>query len=241
MSDKETVCTCGDDAETIPQAALYNPMPLIGDDAPAFKAETTMGPVKFPEDYKGKWVILFSHPADFTPVCTSEIAMFSTYADEFKKLDTELLGVSVDSVSSHLAWLKEIEDNIEFKGHKDFKITFPIIADLSMEVAKKYGMIQPHSSNTKTVRSVFFIDPEGKIRASIMYPMSNGRNLDEIKRILIAMQTTDEKHVSTPANWNPGDEVVVAAPMTMEELKKRAEDKGRNCETWFFCLKNIAH
>lgn len=118
---------------------------------PAFKAETTMGPVKFPEDYKGKWVILFSHPADFTPVCTSEIAMFSTYADEFKKLDTELLGVSVDSVSSHLAWLKEIEDNIEFKGHKDFKITFPIIADLSMEVAKKYGMIQPHSSNTKTV------------------------------------------------------------------------------------------
>ena len=129
MSDKETVCTCGDDAETIPQAALYNPMPLIGDDAPAFKAETTMGPVKFPEDYKGKWVILFSHPADFTPVCTSEIAMFSTYADEFKKLDTELLGVSVDSVSSHLAWLKEIEDNIEFKGHKDFKITFPIIAD----------------------------------------------------------------------------------------------------------------
>lgn len=110
-----------------------------------------------------------------------------------------------------------------------------------MEVAKKYGMIQPHSSNTKTVRSVFFIDPEGKIRASIMYPMSNGRNLDEIKRILIAMQTTDEKHVSTPANWNPGDEVVVAAPMTMEELKKRAEEKGRNCETWFFCLKNIAH
>lgn len=237
MSAKETICTC-DDAFS---PALYNPMPLIGDEAPAFVAETTMGPVTFPDDYRGKWVILFSHPADFTPVCTSEIALFSTYADEFKKLDTELLGVSVDSVSSHLAWLKEIEDNIGFKGYKDFKITFPIIADLSMEVAKKYGMIQPHSSSTKTIRSVFLIDPDGKIRASIMYPMSNGRNLDEIKRILIAMQTTDEKHVSTPANWQPGDEVVVAAPATMDELKRRAGEKGHNCETWFFCLKNIAH
>lgn len=239
MFEKETVCDCGVDDSFAPTAAETYHMPLIGDEAPDFKAETTMGPISFPEDYEGKWVILFSHPADFTPVCTSEIAMFSVYDKEFKDLNAELLGLSVDSVSSHLAWLKEIEDNIEFKGHKDFKINFPIIADLNMNVAKKYGMIQPSSSNTKTVRSVFFIDPEGKIRASIMYPMSNGRSMDEIKRILIAMQTTDKNKVSTPANWNPGDEVVVAAPATMEELKKRSSQKGIDCSSWFFCLKNL--
>lgn len=238
MFDKETVCTCGDEEKIMPPTEVYS-MPLIGDEAPAFKAETTFGPINFPQDYKGKWVILFSHPADFTPVCTSEIAMFSVYAKEFKKINTELLGISIDSVSSHLAWMKAIEDDIEYMGNKNFRIEFPIIADIRMEVAKKYGMLQPHSSTTKTVRSVFFIDPEGIVRASIMYPLSNGRNLDEIKRILVAMQTTDRDKVSTPANWNPGDDVVVPAPATMEELKNRDAKmpEGVVCENWFFCLK----
>lgn len=238
MFDKETVCTCGDE-NVMPMANEVNVMPMIGDTAPSFKAESTQGEINFPDDYKGKWVILFSHPADFTPVCTSEIAMFSVYDKEFKDLNTELVGVSVDSVSSHLAWLKSIEDKIEYKGHKNFKINFPIIADMKMDVSKKYGMIQPQSSDTKTVRAVFFIDPESKVRAMIMYPLSNGRNMDEIKRILIAMQMTDKDKVSTPANWNPGDEVVLSAPSTMDDLKKRVEDapKGSTCEDWFFCLK----
>lgn len=242
MFDKETVCTCGEEDIMPVQNNSYS-MPMIGDVAPSFTAETTQGMINFPEDYKGKWVILFSHPADFTPVCTSEIAMFSVYAKEFKDLNTELVGVSVDSVSSHLAWLRTIEKNIEYKGHKNFKIDFPIVADMKMDVAKKYGMIQPHSSDTKTVRSVFFIDPEAKVRAVIIYPLSNGRNLDEIKRILIAMQTTDKEKVSTPANWNPGDEVVLAAPSTMADLKKRDEHapEGAVCEDWFFCLKKLNH
>lgn len=236
MFDKETVCTCSDEA-LVPVQNNVNIMPMIGDDAPAFKADTTQGPISFPDDYKGKWVILFSHPADFTPVCTSEIAMFSVYAPEFKNLNTELVGISVDSVSSHLAWLKAIEDDISYKGHKNFKIDFPIVADMKMDVAKKYGMIQPHSSDTKTVRSVFFVDPQAKIRAMIIYPLSNGRNMDEIKRILIAMQTTDKDKVSTPANWNPGDEVVVPAPSNMTDMRKRKKE----CNNWFFCLKKTSN
>ncbi len=240
MYEKETLCTCGDDqpAAVMP---LVTAMPMIGDEAPVFEAETTMGKITFPDDYRGKWVILFSHPADFTPVCTSEIAMFSTYADTFKKMNTELLGISVDSVGSHLAWIKNIEDKIEYKGHKNFKINFPIIADIKMDVAKKFGMIQPHASDTKAVRAVFFIDPEGIVRASILYPLSTGRNLDEIQRVLTALQTTDKYGVSTPANWMPGDDVVMGAPTTKDEMVKRAEKspKGASCEDWFFCLRKL--
>lgn len=216
-------------------------MPLIGDEAPSFTAATTRGEINFPDDYSGKWVILFSHPADFTPVCTSELMSFAAMAEEFEALNAELVGVSVDSISSHLAWLKTMEDKIEFNGIKSPKMDFPVVADVSMDVAKRYGMIQPGASDTKTVRSVFFIDPQGKIRAIIYYPLSNGRNFQEIKRILTAMQVSDAFGVATPADWQPGDKVVLSAPSNMEDLKHRDEKlpEGAVCEDWFFCLQDL--
>lgn len=228
------------EADTIKE--LHNSVPLIGDDAPGFTAESTAGTIHFPADYHGKWVVLFSHPADFTPVCTSELATFAALADEFRELNAELLGVSVDSVSSHLAWIKNIQDKIKYKAYNGQKFTFPIIADVKMNVAKKYGMIQPNSSDTKAVRAVFMVDPKGKVRAILYYPLSTGRNFEEIKRLLKALQTTDEHGVSTPADWQPGEEVLVAAPATMEEMTKRVEDdvKKLDCEDWFFCRKKVA-
>ena len=156
-------------------------MPLIGEDAPAFDAVTTQGEIHFPQDYKGKWVILFSHPADFTPVCTTEFMTFGRMMDEFKELNTELIGLSVDSLYSHIAWLRKIQD-IEWNGMKNIEVKFPLIEDIRMEVANKYGMIQPGASNTQAVRAVFIIDPKGKIRTILYYPLSTGRNFDEIKR-----------------------------------------------------------
>lgn len=215
-------------------------MPLIGDSAPSFSAETTKGRINFPEDYAGKWVILFSHPADFTPVCTSELFTFAVMAEEFHALDTELVGLSVDSVSSHLAWLKSIEEDIHFNGMKNVKIDYPVIADIKMNVAKKYGMIHPSSSDTKAVRAVFFIDPHSIIRAILYYPLSTGRNFQELKRLLIALQTTDEHHVSTPADWQPGDDVVVSAPTTLSDIKEEVNQKsGCECSAWYFCTKKI--
>ncbi len=222
-----------------------NRMPLIGDDAPEFVAETTQGTIHFPDDYDGKWVILFSHPADFTPVCTSEIATFAAMADDFKALNTELLGVSVDSISSHIAWLNSIQQDVRFNDYHGQSVNFPIIADMRMDVAKKYGMIQQHASDTKAVRAVFFIDPKHKIRAIIYYPLSNGRNFAEIRRLLLALQTTDQYGVSTPADWTSGDPVLVGAPATMEALHKRldAEKDGAGdleCGgTWYFCRKHL--
>lgn len=219
----------------------YNKVPLIGDAAPGFVADSTMGKINFPEDYKGKWVILFSHPADFTPVCTSELATFAALAEDFKKLNTELVGISVDSVNSHLAWLNAIQSKIEFNAYKGQPINYPIIADVKMEVAKKYGMIQPNASDTKAVRAVFFIDPEAKVRALIYYPLTNGRNFEELLRILIAMQTTDKYGVSTPADWKPGNDVVLSAPANMAALKERREHvpEGARCSDWFFCVKPL--
>jgi peroxiredoxin (alkyl hydroperoxide reductase subunit C) len=216
-------------------------IPLIGEDAPAFKAETTMGTINFPADYKGKWVILFSHPADFTPVCTTEFMTFAKMYDEFKALNTELIGLSIDSVYSHIAWARTIKEKAEYKGMKNMEIKFPIIADLKMEVAKKYGMIQESASDTKAVRAVFFIDPNGKIRAILYYPLSNGRNFDEIKRLLIAMQTTDKYNVATGADWRPGDEVIVPPPSSCGVAKERMQTKDPNfkCADWFFCLKKL--
>lgn len=226
-------------SETL-QGRFCPSMPLIGDKAPAFTAESTKGEIHFPEDYKGKWVILFSHPADFTPVCTSELFTFAQMSDEFCKLNTELLGLSVDSVSSHLAWLKSIEEEVRFKGQKNVKIDYPVITDIKMTVAKKYGMIQPNASDTKAVRAVFFIDPEAKVRAILYYPLTNGRNFQEIKRLLIALQTTDEHHVSTPADWQPGDDVVVAAPATLDEIAAEKNKKdGCECSTWYFCTRKL--
>lgn len=217
-------------------------VPLIGDDAPAFTAETTQGPINFPADYKGKWVILFSHPADFTPVCTTEFMTFAKMLPEFKALNTEIVGLSIDSIYSHIAWLRTIKEKLEYKGMKNVEVTFPLIADIKMEVAKKYGMLQPNASDTKAVRAVFFIDPVGKIRALIYYPLSNGRNFDEIKRLLIAMQTSDKYGVATPADWRPGDEVIVPPPGSCGGAKTRMEDQkagGYHCYDWFLCFKPL--
>ena len=189
-------------------------IPLIGEEAPAFKARTTMGTINFPEDYKGKWVILFSHPADFTPVCTTEFMTFASMQEDFRELNCELIGLSIDGLTSHIAWLRTIKEKIEWKDMKGVEVKFPVIEDLKMDVAKKFGMIQPGASDTQAVRAVFIIDPESKIRAILYYPMSNGRDMNEIKRLLIALQTSDKHGVATPANWRPGDDVIIPPPGT---------------------------
>ncbi|OPZ65087.1 MAG: Alkyl hydroperoxide reductase subunit C [Firmicutes bacterium ADurb.Bin506] len=218
-------------------------VPLIGDKAPAFKATTTQGPMNFPEDYAGKWVILFSHPADFTPVCTTEFITFASLQEEFRTLNCELVGVSVDSIHSHIAWLRAIKEKIEFRGLKNVDVKFPVVADLKMDVAKKYGMIQPNVSDTAAVRAVFFIDPNSVIRALIYYPASAGRNFDEIKRLLIALQTADKNKVATPADWRPGQPVIVPAPNTIGKANDRvaeAAKAGYDCKDWFLCFKNLS-
>jgi len=214
-------------------------MPLIGDDAPAFEAVTTQGKINFPADYKGKWVVLFSHPADFTPVCTTEFMTFASMQDEFKALNTELIGLSIDSLYAHIAWLRTIKEKIEFNGMKDIEVTFPVIEDLRMDVAKKYGMLQPNASTTQAVRAVFIIDPKAKIRAVIYYPLSNGRNIDEVKRLILAMQKSDKDGVATPANWQPGDDVIIPPPGSCGAAKDRVEkeEEGKYCLDWFLCLK----
>ena len=216
----------------------YNRMPLIGDMAPAFSAVTTQGPINFPEDYKGKWVILFSHPADFTPVCTTEFMTFATLADEFKALNTELVGLSVDSLYAHIAWLRKIQE-LEWKGMKNVEVQFPLIEDIRMDVANKYGMIQPGQSNTQAVRAVFIIDPEGKIRTILYYPLSTGRNFDEIKRIILALQKADKDSVATPADWRPGDDVIIPTAGSCGVAKERMEsqDEDKYCLDWFMCFK----
>lgn len=216
-------------------------MPRIGDKAPAFKAVTTQGEINFPEDYKGKWVIFFSHPADFTPVCTSEFMTFAKLEPEFNALNCQLVGLSVDGLFSHIAWLRTIKDKIEYKDMKNMEVKFPLIEDITMDVAKKYGMIQPGESSTKAVRAVFFIDPKGMIRAVIYYPLSLGRNFDELKRALIAMQTADKHSIATPADWRPGDDVIVPPAGSCGVAKERMESKnGMTCHDWFFCTKPLA-
>ncbi|MFA5420756.1 MAG: peroxiredoxin, partial [Patescibacteria group bacterium] len=201
------------------------PMPRIGDKAPTFKAVTTQGEINFPEDYKDSWVILFSHPADFTPVCTSEFMTFASMEQKFNDANCKLVGLSVDGLYSHIAWLRTIKEKIEYKGMKDIEVKFPLIEDITMEVAKKYGMIQPGESNTKAVRAVFFIDPKGIIRAIIYYPLSLGRNFDELYRALVAMQTADKFSIATPADWRPGDEVIVPTAGSCGVAKERMESK----------------
>ncbi|HNV67910.1 MAG TPA: peroxiredoxin, partial [Bacteroidales bacterium] len=184
-------------------------MPRIGDKAPEFRAVTTQGEINFPNDYKGSWVILFSHPADFTPVCTSEFMTFATMAEKFEKANTKLVGLSVDGLYSHIAWLRTIKEKIEYKGMKDVEVKFPLIEDITMEVARKYGMMMPGESDTKAVRAVFFIDPKGIIRTILYYPLSLGRNFEEIYRVVIGLQTADKFSVALPADWQPGDDVIV--------------------------------
>ena len=219
-----------------------NVMPRIGEKAPSFEAVTTQGKIHFPEDYKGKWKILFSHPADFTPVCTSEFMTFGRMSDEFEALNCQLVGLSVDGLYSHIAWLRTIHEKIEYRGMKGIEIKFPLIEDISMNVARLYGMIQPEESTTSAVRAVFFIDPEGIIRTIMYYPLSLGRNFDEIKRVLIGLQTSDRFNVALPADWRPGDEVIVPTAGSCGVAKNRMEGKEgeMHCYDWFFCTKQLA-
>ena len=215
-------------------------MPRIGDKAPEFKAVTTQGDINFPSDYSGKWVILFSHPADFTPVCSSEFITFGYLEDKFKEANCDLVGLSIDGLYSHIAWLRTIKEKIEYKGMKNVEVNFPLIEDITMEIANKYGMIQPGEDTTKAVRAVFYIDPKGTVRAIIYYPLSLGRNFDEIYRALIAMQAADEFDVATPADWRPGDDVIVGPAGSCGAAQNRMEGKeDMVCQDWFFCQKKI--
>ncbi|GAB4495272.1 MAG: peroxiredoxin [Anaerolineales bacterium] len=218
------------------------PMPRIGDPAPAFTAVTTQGTINFPADYSGSWVILFSHPADFTPVCTSEFMTFATLEEKFAQANCKLVGLSVDGLYSHIAWLRNIKEKIEYKGMKNVEVKFPLIEDITMEVARKYGMIQPGESSTKAVRAVFFIDPKGIIRAIIYYPLSLGRNFDELYRALIAMQAADAFSIATPADWQPGDDVIVPPAGSCGVARDRMDGKEENvtCHDWYFCTKPIS-
>jgi len=220
----------------------FNRIPVIGEVAPSFEADTTQGHIKFPDDYKGKWVILFSHPADFTPVCTTEFMTFASMEQEFEALNCKLIGLSIDSHYSHIAWLRTIKEKIEYKGMKDVEVNFPVIADLKMDVAKKFGMVQPGESDVSAVRAVFFMDPEAKVRLLMYYPLSTGRNFQEIKRALISMQVVDKHNIATPADWQPGDDVIVPPPGSCGTAKERvegADKEGIKCLDWFMCFKPL--
>lgn len=190
-------------------------MPRIGDMAPDFEAITTVGKLKFSDYNKGSWVILFSHPADFTPVCTTEMSGFALEEEEFKKYNTKLMGLSIDSIHSHVAWVNNVKKNM------GILMKFPIIADIDMKVSKLYGMLQPGESETAAVRAVFFIDPNGKIRLIMYYPLNVGRNMDEIWRSLKALQASDKHNVSLPLNWKPGEKAIVPPPKTVDEMVER--------------------
>lgn len=203
-------------------------MPRIGDDAPDFEANTTHGALKFSEFADGKWVILFSHPADFTPVCTTELSGFAERQQEFENLNTKLIGLSIDSIHSHLAWVNNVKEKT------GVYLNFPIIADLDMKVAKLYGMLQPNESETAAVRAVFFIDPYQKIRLIMYYPLNVGRNMNEILRVLEALQVSDKHKVALPLNWKKGDKVIVPPPKTLIEMEDRIKDTS--CEKVDFYL-----
>ena len=207
-------------------------LPRINEAAPDFNAVTTHGPKKL-ADYKGRWLVMFSHPADFTPVCTTEFVGFGERYQEFQKRNTDILGVSIDSIFSHLACVQNIKEKL------GVTVPFPIVADLDMKVAMAYGMIHPGASDTATVRSVFVIDDKGMIRALIYYPMNAGRNLDEIVRLLDALQTADKHGVACPMGWQPGDKVVVPAPKTVADLEKRLADESLERKDWYLSLKKL--
>lgn len=204
-------------------------LPRINEPAPDFNAISTHGQIKL-TDFKGKWVVLFSHPADFTPVCSTEFAAFARRQDEFDKRGVQLIGNSVDSIYSHIAWVRSIESLL------DVKVKFPVIADLDTKVAQAYGMIHPGASQTATVRAVFVIDPNQVIKALIYYPLSLGRNIDEILRIVDALQFNAEKGLATPANWKPGDPAIVPAPLTVEAAEKRLSE-GLDSKDWYLSHK----
>ncbi|MCB1725340.1 MAG: peroxiredoxin [Chromatiaceae bacterium] len=206
-------------------------MPRINEPAPSFEARTTHG-VKKLEDYRGKWLVLFSHPADFTPVCTTEFTAFARHHDAFKAVNTELLGLSIDSYYSHVAWVRNIKERF------GVDIQFPIIEDLSMQVARAYGMIHPGAADTSAVRATFIIDPEGILRAMVYYPMTNGRSIPEFLRLIKALQASDQHKIATPEGWQPGDKVIVPPPQDMDAAAARAGE-GYECTDWYFCTKSL--
>jgi peroxiredoxin (alkyl hydroperoxide reductase subunit C) len=194
-----------------------NVMPRIGDIAPDFEAVTTKGKIKFSDFAKDKWIVLFSHPADFTPVCTTEMSGFAQRKSEFDALNTELMGLSIDSIHAHLAWVNNVKENT------GVYFDFPIIADIDMKVSKLYGMLQPNESETAAVRAVFFIDPSKKIRLIMYYPLNVGRNMDEILRSLYALQVSDKQGVALPLNWKKGELAIVPPPKTLDEMQNRLD------------------
>lgn len=206
-------------------------LPRLNEPTPDFDVKTTHGIRKL-ADYKGKWLILFSHPADFTPVCTTEFIAFAKAYPTFQKLNCELLGLSIDSNYAHMAWVRNINEKF------GIDIPFPIIEDLSMRVAHAYGMIQPGASDTSAVRSTFVIDDKGFLRAMVYYPMSNGRSISEFVRLITAMQTSDKNGVATPEGWQPGDKVIVPPPQTSQDAEKRMGE-GYECADWYFCKKTL--
>ena len=214
------------------QEQVQRPLPRLNEAAPEFTAVSTQGPIKL-SDYRGKWVVLFSHPADFTPVCTTELTEFARRQEEFKKLNAQLIGLSVDSVYSHIAWIRNMEQ------HFGVKVEYPLIADLDTKVAQLFGMIHPGASTTATVRCVFIIDDEGILRAMIYYPLTNGRSVDEIMRILSALQLNKTKGVATPEGWRPGEKVIVPPPLTTTAAEERTKDKSVEVTDWYFVKKAV--
>jgi len=210
-----------------------NPMPRIGDKAPDFTANTTAGPLKFSDYNKGNWVIMFSHPADFTPVCTTELSTFALEKDFYTKHNAKLLGLSIDSIHSHIAWVNNVREKM------GILMDFPIIADIDMKVAQLYGMLHPGESATAAVRAVFFIDPEGTIRLILYYPLNIGRNMEEIKRILVALQTADAQKVALPVNWKEGDKAIVPPPKTLNELNERLANTTYEKVDFYLAKKNL--
>ncbi|MFN7946746.1 MAG: peroxiredoxin [Blastocatellia bacterium] len=205
-------------------------LPRLNEPAPDFTANSTHGMIKL-SDYRGKWVVLFSHPADFTPVCTTELSEFARRQADFDKLNVQLIGLSIDSVYAHIAWVRNIKQNF------DVEIKYPMIADLDMKVASAYGMIHPGASSTATVRCVFVIDDEGIVRAMVYYPLTNGRSVNEILRLVQSLQTSKSKGVATPEGWKPGDDVIVPPPLTLSDAEKRVADSSLKVTDWYFSKK----
>ena len=236
-SDSAVSSTAPQTASVLPATVMPTPavgaaMPRINEPAPDFSAKTTHGDRRL-ADYKGKWLVLFSHPADFTPVCTTEFIGFANAAAEFKAINCELLGLSIDSIYSHLAWVQNIKEKF------GVEITFPIIEDLSMKVATAYGMILPGASDTSAARATFIIDDKGILRAMIYYPMTNGRSVPEVLRLVRALQTSLTHGVATPEAWQPGDKVIVGSPKTMAEVETRLAE-GLETTDWYFTVKELA-
>jgi peroxiredoxin 2/4 len=223
-------------SQTTPEVRI----PLIGETAPSFTGESTRGKITFPDDYYGKWKILFSHPAAFTPVCTSELIELAAMQADLEKLNTKVVVISTDGLNSHIAWVKSIE-SIRYEGKDPVKVNFPIISDNNLEISKKYGMIHSYTSTTRDIRGVFIIDENDKIKATFFYPMNVGRNMDEIKRTLIALQTADNKNVLTPANWTPGKDVLIPSPKTEAEADKLAAKKDPDLRevVWYMWFKKL--